>query len=249
MPQACACARGVPKSGTTVLQAVLAELSRTGEAGGRTARLLECSRKHQHSISATDDSGAPLRYVSIYRDPRDVAVSTFHWKPSGFDSIDEFVMDSTVGLEHIVDLQNKHVEEERIASKRRAVPILRIFYESLREDAHATIRAIATHAGVRGLSEQQVSAIAERTSFDSMRQQEAAGRMVLRQHPDSSARLANRSAADLDPARLFGVMTRRGQAGSWRLELNRSTQAYGRAVVRVRSCPLLRWRYAVAVDA
>ena len=72
---------------------------------------------------------------------------------------------------------------------------------------------------------------------------------AIRFGSDSSSRLKNKTAADLDPSRLFGVMTRRGQAGGWRLELNRTVQAYCRAAVRHRSAPPLRWRYADALLA
>ena len=240
-----ACARGVPKSGTTVLQAILNEL--LIEASARASQ--QCVPKHQHVV----ESG--LRYVSIYRHPCDVAVSTFHWKPSGFSDLDEFVMDSAVGLEHIIDVQNRHLEEERRAVGRQPpASVLRVFYESLVADAPATVRVIASYVGLRSLSDAQAQAIATRTSFDAMRSKEANGELKLKQPAirfgsDSSSRLKNKTAADLDPSRLFGVMTRRGQAGGWRLELNRTVQAYCRAAVRHRSAPPLRWRYADALLA
>lgn len=155
-------------------------------------------------------------YVTIYRDTRDVLVSSYHWRGGKRDINTDVVR----VIERFVNDQNMTISAEQEA-RLRGIPVKRLYYDDMKNDTARHVESLAWFLNMN-FTEDQVKSVTRKTSFDAMREKEKSGRMGLIKHPDSSAVLAREN----DPTRLNGVMTRHGSNGDWMTELNEETQKY-----------------------
>ena len=235
--------RGTPKTGTTWTTAVLHSI--TAHACDMHTRpgcavCGKCSSEDgKHSMDYEDSTSKRLRYVSTYRDPRDTAVSSFHWAPHGAKSASEYAI--LGGCRRVVDELNTQLDKEHQRSNKTKV--LRVFYEATKIDPVGVISRIATF--IRNpITLEQAEAVERATNFDAMRAKEAAGQMKLRVHPNSQAKLQGNVQ---DPSKLMGVMTRRGDIGAYVNELNATAKALCEAEMDHLYMPL-RARYLPTID-
>ena len=245
--------RGTPKTGTTWTTAILRNITEQAcemHQKPNCAVCGECPSDHgKHSMDYGDNTSKRLRYVSTYRDPRDTAVSTFHWWPRApscrsarcaAKSASEYAIGG--GCRRVVDDMNKQLDKE--GQRSNGTRVLRVFYEATKIDPVGVISRIAEFIG-NPITLEQAEAVERATNFDAMRAKEAAGEMKLRIHPDSYARLKGNVQ---DPSKLMGVMTRRGDIGAYVTELNATAKAICEAQMdRLRGALRARYLPTVAV--
>lgn len=234
--------RGTPKTGTTWTTAVLRSITEQAcdmHQKPHCAVCGECrSDDGKHSMDYEDSTSKRLRYVSTYRDPRDTAVSSFHWAPHGAKSASEYAIGG--GCRRVVDNMNRQLDKEHQRSN--GTRVLHVFYEATKIDPVGVISRIAEF--IRNpITPEQAEAVERATNFDAMRAKEAAGEMKLRVHPNSYEKLKGNVQ---DPSKLFGVMTRRGDIGAYVTELNTTAKAICEAQMD-RLSGALRARYLPTV--
>ena len=221
--------RGAQKTGTTWTKAILKAITAVacdrhtkpgcrvyGTCGKGTCGKEFATCRHSNSFQAG------VRYISTYRDPRDVAVSMWHWIPDvqlSHHTPSSYVVRGGV-CRQVVKLFNEMVSLEAAAVHSNGAAVLRVFYEASLQDPIASIMAISQFIK-NPLTRKQAAAVQNRTSFEAMRAQEASGALHLRVHPNSSKKLQGLT----DPAKLMGVMTRGGLSGGYLHELNETAQA------------------------
>ena len=262
--ECCHLLRGAPKTGTTwtteILEKIAALACEEGPSeeparAGRGAGCRACAKcdgdsgKHSNGFDAGIYAGAAskrsdVRFISTYRDPRDVAVSMYHWSgvyKSEFRSTTASEYAIRKGCREATRRANAQIAAEN--GKGPNARVLRVFYEATKADPVGVIMIVARFIGHPIRQEQAVS-VANATSFESMRREEASGEMHLKVHPDSAAKLQKPT----DPTMLNGVMTRSGIAGNFMQELNATAQrACVREMKRLR--PMLASRYMPVYEA
>jgi len=229
--------RGVPKSGTTWLTALLEE-----------CRKRSCFDKIEHMKSPTCKHGAcpnaaeskhnmdlsnaaywmrAGKAIFIFRDSRDVLVSHYHWARHGHSTIESFARDPHFGIEHVIKEQNKSMAAMALFSHNAQV----VHYEELKTNTSFVTTFLTAFIGMR-LSHEGIQAAINASSFDSMRKQEEIGNMKLTVHPQSSETLKAALEAGQDAGQLFGVMTRKGAVGGFHEELDSGTIAFVEEAMR-----------------
>ena len=241
--------RGVPKSGTTWLTAIV-DKAFEFHCANRTsvdARCERCSperiKKWKHESGSINPTSA--QYLVIFRDSRDVAVSMYHWSPKGFAVVNSFIR-SEYGIISTIQKQNDMHQAERKAnalydqysssfpSRTSGRPgLLHLFYETVHREPDVQLKRISRFLDLE-LSDNDIHRVLEITSFDAMRQQEASGEMHLKIHPNSAKILARAEKTNIDASQLMKVMTRRGEAGGWVKELDEQNQIFCAEMMKTR---------------
>ena len=117
----------------------------------------------------------PAKYIYVIRNPKDTAVSFFHWIPTYFihdkpkpweEFFDDFFNGNVPGgsfYSHILSWWNH----------RDSTNILFLSYEQMKRDLHSAVASIATFLGF-SFSQDIIEKIAEQSSFLSMKNNPAA---------------------------------------------------------------------------
>ncbi len=142
----------------------------------------------------------PAKYIYIYRDGRDVAVSYFHFyrsqgcTPGSFDRFFENFMSGNVAYGSWF----KHVRGWRTGANRKQTLFVR--YEDLRNDLDSTCLEIARFCGVT-VDDALLGRVRERCSFDYMREHQSQFNPITEllvergMHPDNFIRSGKTGAA------------------------------------------------------
>lgn len=129
--------KGVPKSGTTWLKHMAMGLSAIECIKTHTMCVqLECISKHSMCFDTSH------KYLSIYRDTRDVTVSDYHWAPGAVADVNDFALqDGRGGCRHIVSQQNKMLAAEDAFVGANGSS-LRLFYEDMLANTTKAVRDV-----------------------------------------------------------------------------------------------------------
>ena len=208
-----------PKSGTTWMQQIIRLILSKGNSTKRLDYAIPWleATNDVHIISTLErprgfkshmpygrmpcglPSSTPCKYISVIRNPKDVAVSFYHHYNSliynGKCNWDEFISWFLTGDVHFGDYFDhvlgwwKHREDENV---------LLLKYENIKQDLHSTVIQVAQFMG-HELSQDIVEKIAMKSSFASMK-------------GDSSANFEWRSASTM----LENPFIRKGVVGGWK---------------------------------
>ena len=143
-----------PKSGNTWFRFLLAHLRGDAATFANIDRLVpdiyrstgrEMQRLPSPRILKSHECFDPRypRAICIVRDPRDVAVSYFHYLRKQRQLDDETTLDDFVPLFVAGQLDRYGTWSDHVASWEHAPHVLRIRYEDAMRDTHATLRSIA----------------------------------------------------------------------------------------------------------
>jgi hypothetical protein len=190
--------------------------------------------KHEPTSKLIRQRGKDASLI-VFRDTRDVVVSTFHWAPQGIDNIHmhslnkankkidkgikNFVFHTNSTMEVIRD-QNAWVSVVRSLNAQQH-PFMVIFYEELLANTFQVVSQVARLLRLDNIDKEGIEKAIALSSFEAMREKEKKREMTLVMHPDSAKVL--QKSSDKPPEQLFGVMTRKGQAGGYADELDEET--------------------------
>jgi hypothetical protein len=240
---------GVPKSGTTWLGKI-----------EQSTRVISCSKlkktecqkcsdpsHHKHSFDEITKTKGIKYFLFIIRDPRDVVVSTYHWFNRGITPISNFVRSKEYGIQNTIRRLNNFCENIKKLDTQKNKHYRIIFYEMLKKYEFQEIEKISKFLNLK-LDKNDINQVIENTSFESMRETEIKGEMHLKIYPKSSKALnkainANKTANDL-----FHVMTRKGEVGGYKDEINATTVEYIEQEMRLHLDPILLKIYLPSED-
>jgi hypothetical protein len=193
------------------------------QSNGERCRKCEDVSKSKHLPSPSRIRGrGDDASLIIFRDTRDVIVSHFHWAPHGIKNIKNFVFNTTVGAMEVIRQQNEWASLVRWLNPMKQ-DFLVMYYEDLLANTFKGASDIARVIGLN-LSKEAIEKAIQASSFDAMRTKEETGKLALKKHPESAQKL--QKSSDKPPEQLFGVMTRKGEAGGYVDELDRDTIKY-----------------------
>jgi hypothetical protein len=207
-----------PRSGTTWMQLLLHRLA--GRDEREFTHISQVSPWFERSLAigtmrAADFEGFPSprilkshlpygwlprpgRYVYVWRDGRDVAVSYYHFYRSHLGCRDDFATFFQRFLRGDLQYRSWFDHVSGWMANAKAPEVLVVRYEDLHQDSAAVMRRVAAHAGL-AVSEQRLAQVLAETSFDVMKGQEA-------KFDHATALLLERGGA-------AGAFIRRGQTG------------------------------------
>jgi hypothetical protein len=181
-----------PRSGTTWMQLLLHRL--VGRDNLDFAHISQVSPWFERSLAIGSMSAAdfepfpsprilkshlpygwlprPGRYVYVWRDGRDVAVSYYHFYCSHLGCRDDFATFFQRFLRGDLQYRSWFDHVAGWTAHASAPEVLVVRYEDLHRDPTAVLRRVATHVGLAA-SEDRLAQIVAETSFEAMKGQEA----------------------------------------------------------------------------
>ncbi len=154
----------------------------------------------------------------------DILCSYFHFLPRGHDSVASFARDEQWGFKHIIDNQNQFLMLVDMLDGLKH-PYAKVYYEDLIENTLFEVSKLVQFLGMM-LNTAQLQQVVESASFSSMRKREMNGELLTFGHKKGAQKLKSAAALGLNASQMFGIMTRRGEAGGWRSELDKPTKEY-----------------------
>jgi len=232
--------------GTTWLQSLLDEstklncldpVQKTGSKPCKGGCKNPSHNKHGVGLEGVQAFG---KTIFIFRDTRDVLCSHYHWASHGHKNISSFVRDSDWGVNAVIEEQNNmmHVADKLVGTSHHTLT----YYEELKKNTVEELNRIARFLHMP-LSPSQLKSVVEAASFETMREKELRGEMNLRVHPDSSVKLKAAEKQGKGADELFGVMTRKGEVGGFKDELDAALVVFVETKMTQFLTPKLRKRY------
>ena len=248
--------KGVAKSGTTWLAALLgalwidnclhlsssssspsssmcqaAALNNTGSLTRLTP--LGCGHPYGEKHRAVLDTNHKEHYntIFIFRDTRDVLMSSFHYfnhTGSGSD-IHSFVRGEQGVLKTIKGQNNFVTLFRAYRSSQYGERAMLVFYEDLHLNSTREATRLGDFLGFKSLSADGVAIALEKTSFRAMQQSEADGAFAKGDRENRKERYASRlREASNDPDKVFGdeIKVRKGKVGGFADELQGTDLAF-----------------------
>ena len=174
--------------------------------------------QHKHDSDAKLPEG---KEVFVFRDTRAVMVSQFYWARHDHKNLAQFARDPIYGISRTIKEQNLFWKYFESTTHWKTA----LFYEDLAAEPIAGATRIVSFLHMK-LNQSQVQLAVNASSFDSMRKKETEGLLRLKVHPDSQKKLIEASKNGWNASKLFGVMTRKGEAEGWMDELDDKTYLY-----------------------
>jgi hypothetical protein len=238
--------RGVAKSGTTWLASLLDEAATLNCRSPQIAESETClkgsceDQRTKHTTNIDTIKHKSGKSVFIFRDTRDVLCSHYHWAPHGHKNVSSFVRDPECGIDAVIKMQNEmmHVVEQL----RGAAHFTLTYYETLKRDAPAELGRIASFLHMP-LSPAQIKEAVDAASFDAMRDKEVNGELKLKVYPNSPSTLKKAEETGKGADELFRVMTRKGEVGGFKDELDAALIVFVEAKMVQFLTPKLLKRY------
>jgi hypothetical protein len=187
-----------------------------------------CQKPYANKHRAVLKSEGDDLTVMIFRDTRDVVVSSYHYVHGGGGNVEDFVRDPVHGVLKTVSSQNALWHAfTRLSSHDAKASTLVVFYEDLKEDTAAVARQLGVFLRYSKLSASDIATSVNLTSFSTMQHSEASGEFGAERAKLLNNGININGTTIKNPDRIFGdVKARKGTVGGYKSELNGTTLAF-----------------------